>query len=547
MTTPVGGSGSRGTQARAGAAGRVDRPRPPTRPVGEARSRPREPPPRPPRSQVRDRSRVARRSLDPDVPAALEEERDFLLRSLRDLEAEHDAGDVDDARLRRAQGRLHGPSRRPPIRAIEADDARSVAARHPSRSTGRRILAAALVVIFSVGAGVLVAQWSGTAQRRRHHHRRHPRRHPRRPAGRPARVGQRRSTWRPSRSTTRCCSGPGQHRGPGLPGLDVCASWPPAPAAAAHPAAGRGPASLQQALRTDPNDGTSLVFMAVLLRRPGPARQAAGRAGQGARRPAPQLHERHHRPVQGADAGPDGGRLATTDDRLSPPPNDTLADRRCQPARGSGPRGGAVAGRPGGPGRPRSPTPSPSGTDRGAARMPSVDQPVHHRWGSGRRGAQRRGRAARRAARRAPRRTGGALGQALVQLDLQAQLARPAAPPSGCSVRRARADAVDAPLAQQVGQRPAWAWPRSLSGRSASSPSQPDRLPAWAWRTRNTGMEARLLPVAGVTRRTRWPERCRVGRWSALVVGAPPSASTHWVGGAAVVPGPGWRPPGPRW
>ena len=35
--------------------------------------------------------------VDPDALAALEEERDFLLRSLRDLEAERDAGDIDEA------------------------------------------------------------------------------------------------------------------------------------------------------------------------------------------------------------------------------------------------------------------------------------------------------------------------------------------------------------------------------------------------------------------------------------------------------------------
>ncbi|HYZ97739.1 MAG TPA: hypothetical protein VE575_03240, partial [Acidimicrobiales bacterium] len=39
---------------------------------------------------------TATRGLDPDALAALEEQRDFLLRSLEDLEREHDAGDVDD-------------------------------------------------------------------------------------------------------------------------------------------------------------------------------------------------------------------------------------------------------------------------------------------------------------------------------------------------------------------------------------------------------------------------------------------------------------------
>ncbi len=41
-----------------------------------------------------------RRELDPDALAALEEERDFLLRSLEDLEREYAAGDVDDSDFR---------------------------------------------------------------------------------------------------------------------------------------------------------------------------------------------------------------------------------------------------------------------------------------------------------------------------------------------------------------------------------------------------------------------------------------------------------------
>ena len=35
--------------------------------------------------------------LDPDELASLEEERDFLLRSIDDLEREHAAGDIDEA------------------------------------------------------------------------------------------------------------------------------------------------------------------------------------------------------------------------------------------------------------------------------------------------------------------------------------------------------------------------------------------------------------------------------------------------------------------
>ena len=42
------------------------------------------------------KSRVKPAALDPDELAALEEQRDFLLRSLADLDREHDAGDLED-------------------------------------------------------------------------------------------------------------------------------------------------------------------------------------------------------------------------------------------------------------------------------------------------------------------------------------------------------------------------------------------------------------------------------------------------------------------
>ena len=80
--------------------------------------------------------------------------------SLRDLEAEHDAGDVDDGDYASLKDDYTARAAAT-IRAIESDQlARSRPA--PTRSTSRRILVAALVVIFSVGAGVLVAQWSGS-------------------------------------------------------------------------------------------------------------------------------------------------------------------------------------------------------------------------------------------------------------------------------------------------------------------------------------------------------------------------------------------------
>ena len=46
-------------------------------------------------TDARNRS-TGRQSLDPDRLASLEDERDFLLRSLDDLEAEYAAGDIDD-------------------------------------------------------------------------------------------------------------------------------------------------------------------------------------------------------------------------------------------------------------------------------------------------------------------------------------------------------------------------------------------------------------------------------------------------------------------
>jgi tetratricopeptide (TPR) repeat protein len=102
-------------------------------------------------------SRRAR--LDPDALAALEDQRDFLLRSLDDLERERAAGDVDEhdyATLKddytaRAAGA---------IRAIDSHQARAAAAGRP-RSWRRLVATMAAVAAFAVLAGVLVAQASG--------------------------------------------------------------------------------------------------------------------------------------------------------------------------------------------------------------------------------------------------------------------------------------------------------------------------------------------------------------------------------------------------
>jgi tetratricopeptide (TPR) repeat protein len=98
------------------------------------------------------------RPLDPDTLAALEEQRDFLLRSLEDLEREHDAGDVDEHDYASLRDDYTARAARS-IRAIEAHHARAAA--RPPRSWPRTMAAIAGVVAFAVVAGVLVARFSG--------------------------------------------------------------------------------------------------------------------------------------------------------------------------------------------------------------------------------------------------------------------------------------------------------------------------------------------------------------------------------------------------
>jgi hypothetical protein len=96
--------------------------------------------------------------VDADRLAELEEERRFLLRSLRDLDAEHDAGDVDDddyATLR------DGYTKRAAVvlRAIEEGKAGLPAP--AQRNWGRRLAVVAVVVAAGAGAGWMVARSSG--------------------------------------------------------------------------------------------------------------------------------------------------------------------------------------------------------------------------------------------------------------------------------------------------------------------------------------------------------------------------------------------------
>ncbi len=101
---------------------------------------------------------VARRSgAELDRLAELEEERRFLLRSLRDLEREHDAGDVDDHDYETLKD---GYTVRAASVLRQIDEGRGRLPRRAPRRSGRTALIAAAVVVAAVGLGaVLASSW----------------------------------------------------------------------------------------------------------------------------------------------------------------------------------------------------------------------------------------------------------------------------------------------------------------------------------------------------------------------------------------------------
>jgi tetratricopeptide (TPR) repeat protein len=101
-----------------------------------------------------------RRELDPDALAALEEERDFLLRSLEDLEREHAAGDVDDSDFEELKDDYTARAAAA-IRAIE-DRTAAVKSLRPQRDWQRTALGLVLVGALAVGASWLVFRNAGT-------------------------------------------------------------------------------------------------------------------------------------------------------------------------------------------------------------------------------------------------------------------------------------------------------------------------------------------------------------------------------------------------
>jgi tetratricopeptide (TPR) repeat protein len=91
--------------------------------------------------------------------AALREQRDFLLASLKDLERERAAGDLDDGDYAALKDDYTARAAAV-LRALgTADPARVVRVRRWGRR--RRVAAGALVAAFAVAAGVLVAQSAG--------------------------------------------------------------------------------------------------------------------------------------------------------------------------------------------------------------------------------------------------------------------------------------------------------------------------------------------------------------------------------------------------
>jgi hypothetical protein len=102
---------------------------------------------------------ATREALDPDALAALEEERDFLLRSLEDLEREHDAGDIDDVDYRELKDDYTARA----ATAIRAIDERKavLSAPRPPRRMGVTLAVGVMVLGLLIGAGILVAASSG--------------------------------------------------------------------------------------------------------------------------------------------------------------------------------------------------------------------------------------------------------------------------------------------------------------------------------------------------------------------------------------------------
>lgn len=100
---------------------------------------------------------------DPDARAELEEERDFLLRSLDDLEAERAAGELDEDDYRNLRDGYTARAAEV-LRALDEDRAvrERDATAAPPRPRWRRPVGVLLVLALAVGAGLAVAAGAGS-------------------------------------------------------------------------------------------------------------------------------------------------------------------------------------------------------------------------------------------------------------------------------------------------------------------------------------------------------------------------------------------------
>jgi len=96
--------------------------------------------------------------MNPDRLAELEDERRFLLRSLRDLDAERAVGDVDAADYETLRD---GYTKRAADVLRDIEEGKAALPRPGGRRWIRRLAAAAVVVVIAATAGWLVARSSG--------------------------------------------------------------------------------------------------------------------------------------------------------------------------------------------------------------------------------------------------------------------------------------------------------------------------------------------------------------------------------------------------
>src|SRR5205807_2391199 len=101
---------------------------------------------------------VVKTTDNPDALAHLEEEREFLLRSLRDLEREREAGDIEEGDYRTLRDDYTARAAAV-LRSI--DDGRAQLPARRARNVRRLVATVAVVVVVALGAGVLVARASG--------------------------------------------------------------------------------------------------------------------------------------------------------------------------------------------------------------------------------------------------------------------------------------------------------------------------------------------------------------------------------------------------